>query len=62
MPCTCRRDGIKVAISFVIAIINSILVTTLRISKFYIERHWTVTRTELRCGATQRAGSCSKEI
>eukprot|EP00198_Chlamydomonas_reinhardtii_P009036 XP_001698373.1 predicted protein [Chlamydomonas reinhardtii] len=46
-PFDLQRDGIKVAISFVIAIINSILVTTLRISKFYIERHWTVTRTEL---------------
>ncbi|KAG2433251.1 hypothetical protein HXX76_008319 [Chlamydomonas incerta] len=46
-PFDLQRDGIKVAISFVIAIINSILVTTLRICKFYVERHWTITSTEL---------------
>ncbi|KAG2449462.1 hypothetical protein HYH02_005607 [Chlamydomonas schloesseri] len=46
-PFDLQRDGLKVAISFVIAIINAILVTTLRMCKFYVERHWTTTRTEL---------------
>lgn len=46
--CCCRRDGIKVAISFVIAAINAMLVFLLRVFKFNVEKHWTTTGTELR--------------
>ncbi|KAG2433250.1 hypothetical protein HXX76_008318 [Chlamydomonas incerta] len=45
-PFDLQRDGVKVAISFVIAIINSILSVVLRMLKVYVERHWTVTATE----------------
>ncbi|GLI59906.1 hypothetical protein VaNZ11_001948, partial [Volvox africanus] len=42
-----RRYGILVAISLVIRVINSLLAYFLRLFKFHVERHWTITDTEL---------------
>ncbi|GIL52923.1 hypothetical protein Vafri_8662 [Volvox africanus] len=42
-----RRYGILVAISLVIQVINSLLTHLLRLFKFHVEKHWTITSTEL---------------
>ncbi|GIL52929.1 hypothetical protein Vafri_8662 [Volvox africanus] len=46
-PLDLRRQGIMIAISVVIAVINSLLTTVLRVLKFNVEKHWTTTDTEL---------------
>ncbi|GLC33556.1 hypothetical protein PLESTM_000084200 [Pleodorina starrii] len=46
-PYDLRRQGIMIAISLVIAVINSLLSLVLRLFKFHVEKHWTTTDTEL---------------
>ncbi|GIL83284.1 hypothetical protein Vretifemale_12126 [Volvox reticuliferus] len=46
-PLDLRRQGIMIAISVVIAVINSLLTIVLRFLKFNVEKHWTTTDTEL---------------
>ncbi|EFJ47418.1 hypothetical protein VOLCADRAFT_105141 [Volvox carteri f. nagariensis] len=46
-PLDLRRQGIMIAISVVIAVINSFLTFILRQLKFHVEKHWTTTDTEL---------------
>ncbi|KAG2490975.1 hypothetical protein HYH03_010649 [Edaphochlamys debaryana] len=46
-PYDVYQNGVKIAISFGIAIVNGFLGWLLRMLKFFVEKHWTTTDTEL---------------